>query len=89
MGHFVNALEIVELCAELGLHAEEQLLIEATDRAAKAIARTLGVQALHTDNQPGFGGLCANFGSAYEGQRCPKKIAYYDSQSDWAQAEPS
>ena len=84
MGQFVNASEIAELCAELGLCAEETALIEAVDKAAQAIACKVGVLYSHTDNQPGFAGLCASFGPAYPGQRCPQMLARFNPGSDWA-----
>lgn len=84
MGHFVNASELAELCAELGLEAEEAAMIEATEHAAKAVAAKLGVAYSHTDNQPGFAGLCASFKPAHKGQPCPKALAVFDTGSDWA-----
>lgn len=87
MTHFVGASEIADLCGDLGLKAQETAVKDAVNEAAKALAERLGVTLVHTDNQPGSGGLFACFEPAHAGQKCPKPLARCDIQSAWALEE--
>lgn len=60
----------------------------AAQALAQALAEHLGIET-GTENSPkatyqqGFGGLCAFFGSANEGQPCPDVIDQGDPGGDW------
>lgn len=89
MGHFLDASQLAEECARLGLEKSEQAILDACDAAAKAIAEKRGDVEILNDasNEPGFGGVCVNFGPLKAGAKCPEDFAHYDSGSDWAEQE--
>jgi hypothetical protein len=86
MAHFLDASQLAEDCALLGLDFEARTLIEAAQRAGEAIARERGIVVTNDAScEPGFGGLCVGFGPAQEDQPCPDDFRDYDSGSDWAE----
>lgn len=87
MAHFLDVNQLAEACRELGMDAEERLLISAADTVGKALATKLGIEMVDAaDNAPGFGGLCVGYGPAFEGQPCPAAILEFDDCSDWHDA---
>jgi hypothetical protein len=51
---------------------------------AEALAKHHGIRMSHPASfEPGFGGLCANFSAAHEGQVCPPSIDDKDEGGDF------
>lgn len=86
MSHLLNASELAEVCRDLDLTKEQQLLEIAAQLAAEAIARKLQI-SIEDDasTEPGFGGLCVGFGPGAEDQLCPDVIRQHDQGSEWAE----
>jgi hypothetical protein len=78
--------DLLEAAQELPNEIFESLeaaLEQATKDLAQALADHHGITLHDVSNQPGFGGLCATFRPAHEGQPCPPDIDSGDPSGDW------
>jgi hypothetical protein len=85
--YFLNASQVAEACAEMGM-AEHVTAIEAAVQcAAMAIAQKLNVEITSdASTEPGFAGLCVGFGPMSADQELPDALATYDDEDEWEDA---
>lgn len=83
----LNVNDLLEASAclddeQIGYHSGQLTL--AAEELARAIAQKLGIQCVDVSDQgSAFGGLCATFRPAFEGQPCPQEIDGLDSGGEW------
>lgn len=87
MSHFLNASQLAEEAQAQGLDDIVNMLEDAAQKAALAIAAKRKDIKIVDDAslQSGFGGLCVGFGPRRKRQKCPPDFIDYDSGSTWAE----
>lgn len=84
MGHYADAIQLVELASELG-GCEDEIahFTAAMDILGKVIADKLSVNSLGASLD--IGGLMVCFAPRTPDQVCPEKLVNIDPRSEWAE----
>lgn len=87
MSKHLDVNEMLSAASEVdlpNLDAHVNALESAATDLARALAKHLRIEVKeNAEFLDGFGGLCASFGPARKGQKCPKVIDEGDEGGDW------
>lgn len=91
MSHYADTSQLCDLASDLDIEITADCIAEienVMEKLAKAVAEKLGVEFNGVDvDREEFGGICAAFGPAEDGQKCPERLLQCDPSSDWAIGE--